>query len=71
VGEIIEEMYDAEPESMTDPRHPHYLRVGTDPRGSTCWEVADDQGQTVGQHASGRDAAEACRVRQEEEEEQK
>jgi hypothetical protein len=47
---------------MTNPHHPHHLRVGTDPRGSTCWEVADDQGQTVGQHASGREAAEACRV---------
>jgi hypothetical protein len=63
VEEIIEEMYDAKPESMTNPHHPHHhLRVGIDSRGSTCWEVADDQGQTVGQHASGRDAAEACRV---------
>jgi hypothetical protein len=55
---------------MTNPHHPHHLRVGTDPRGSTCWEVADDQGQTVGQHASGREAAEACGVRREEEGEQ-
>ena len=43
---------------MSEPNR--HLRVGTDPRGSACWEVADDQGRTVEQHASGRDAAEAC-----------
>jgi hypothetical protein len=52
---------------MSEPSSRH-LRVGTDPRGSACWEVADDQGRTVEQHASGREAAEACGERREEEE---